>query len=116
MAEDMYKATLKALLKEVVLELATEGEIKIDSSPSEDIEGETWSIEDFRTKCVGRKAKPWIKLYIFDAFADEITFKDGKGWLIPAHGKGGKNIIFPKPAKAWMEANRHRINWGAKLP
>lgn len=113
--KDVYKEMLKTLLKEVVQELVAEGKFE-SSPPSEDVKGETWSIEDFRTKCVGRKAKPWIKLYIFDAFADEITFKDGKGWLIQAQGKGTKNIIFASSAKAWMEANRHRINWGAKLP
>ena len=115
MEKDVYKEMLKTLLKEVVQELVAEGKFE-SSPPSEDVKGETWSIDDFRTECVGRKAKPWVKLYIFDKFADEINFDGKKGWLIPAHGKGGKNIIFAKPAKAWMEENRYRIDWEAKLP
>ena len=71
-------------------------------------------LDEFRKKCCGNKSRAWVALYIFSRFNDEITGPDG--WLIRANARGQQNIIFAKPAKEWMEENRQRIDWRAKLP
>ena len=87
---------------------------RIDDLLNQDLSGITWSLDEFRKKCCGTKSKEWVALYIFSEFSDEITGTDG--WLIPSQGRGSQNIIFAKPAKEWMETNRNRIDWRAKLP
>ena len=87
---------------------------RIDDLLNQDLSGITWSLDEFRKKCCGNKSKEWVALYIFSEFSDEITGTDG--WLIPSQGRGSKNIIFAKAAKEWMEENRQRIDWRAKLP
>ena len=111
-------ATVTINVNEQVIRKIIKSEIKseIDDLKKEELEGITWSLNEFRAKCVGGKARPWVKLFIFDNFADEIVVHGNKGWLVPAQGKGTKNIIFASRAKAWMEANRYRIDWRAKLP
>lgn len=86
----------------------------IDALLDEDLSGITWSLDEFRKKCCGNKSRAWVALYIFSRFNDEITGNDG--WLIRAKSRGQQNIIFAKPAKEWMEENRQRIDWRAKLP
>lgn len=86
----------------------------IDALLDEDLSGITWSLDEFRKKCCGNKSRAWVALYIFSKFSDEITGTDG--WLIRANGRGQQNIIFAKAAKEWMEENRQRIDWRAKLP
>ena len=80
------------------------------------LDGRTWSLDQFRKECCGGKARAWVKLFIFDSFADEIVVNGDKGWLVPSQGKGTKNIIFAGKACKWMEANRSRIDWQAKMP
>ena len=87
---------------------------RIDDLLNQDLSGITWSLDEFRKKCCGNKSKEWVALYIFSKFSDEITGTDG--WLIPSQGRGSQNIIFAKAAKEWMEENRQRIDWRAKLP
>lgn len=87
---------------------------RIDDLLNQDLSGITWSLDEFRKKCCGNKSKEWVALYIFSEFSDEITGTDG--WLIPSQGRGSQNIIFAKAAKEWMEENRQRIDWRAKLP
>lgn len=87
---------------------------RIDEVLDEDLSGITWSLDEFRKKCCGNKSRAWVALYIFSRFNDEITGTDG--WLIRANARGQQNIIFAKPAKEWMEENRQRIDWRAKLP
>lgn len=87
---------------------------RIDEVLDEDLSGITWSLDEFRKKCCGNKSRAWVALYIFSRFNDEITGNDG--WLIRAKSRGQQNIIFAKPAKEWMEENRQRIDWRAKLP
>lgn len=86
----------------------------IDALLDEDLSGITWSLDEFRKKCCGNKSRAWVALYIFSRFNDEITGTDG--WLIRANARGQQNIIFAKRAKEWMEENRQRIDWRAKLP
>lgn len=86
----------------------------IDALLDEDLSGITWSLDEFRKKCCGNKSRAWVALYIFSKFSNEITGPDG--WLIRANGRGQQNIIFAKRAKEWMEENRQRIDWRAKLP
>lgn len=87
---------------------------RIDDLLNKDLSGITWSLDEFRKKCCGNKSRAWVALYIFSRFNDEITGPDG--WLIRANARGQQNIIFAKPAKEWMETNRNRIDWRAKLP
>lgn len=87
---------------------------RIDDLLNQDLSGITWSLDEFHKKCCGNKSREWVALYIFSKFSDEITGTDG--WLIPSQGRGSQNIIFAKAAKEWMEENRQRIDWRAKLP
>ena len=75
--------------------------------------GKTWGIEEFRKACCGSKAKEWVRLYIFSKFENEIDVKNIDGWLLSTSKKA---IIFAKPACEWMEKNRNRIDWQAKMP
>lgn len=87
---------------------------RIDDLLNQDLLGITWSLDEFRKKCCGNKSRAWVALYIFSRFDGEITGPDG--WLIRANARGQQNIIFAKRAKEWMEENRQRIDWRAKLP
>lgn len=87
---------------------------RIDDLLNQDLLGITWTLDEFRKKCCGNKSLAWVALYIFSRFNDEITGTDG--WLIRANARGQQNIIFAKRAKEWMEENRQRIDWRAKLP
>lgn len=79
----------------------------------ESLKGKTWSLDEFRKKCCGGKAPMWVDTCILKEFSSEITGKDG--WLIPASGKGTRNIIFAKKACEWMETNRNRIDWNFRF-
>lgn len=87
---------------------------RIDDLLNQDLSGITWSLDEFRKKCCRNKSRAWVALYIFSQFDGEITGPDG--WLIRANARGQQNIIFAKAAKEWMEENRQRIDWRAKLP
>lgn len=87
----------------------------INTALERDLSGVTWSMEEFRNECCGGKASRWVTYYIFTDFKDEIDYRNG-GWLIPAKGRGQKHIIFAKQAKEWIERNKYRIDWTAKLP
>lgn len=87
---------------------------RIDDLLNQDLLGITWSLDEFRKKCCGNKSRAWVALYIFSKFSNEITGPGG--WLIRANSRGQQNIIFAKAAKKWMEENRQRIDWRAKLP
>ena len=88
---------------------------RLDDLVNQDITGVTWSLHQFRRYCCANKSKDWVKAFIFIPFAEEIDYENG-GWLIPPRGKGHCAIVFAKPAKEWMEENRQRIDWRAKLP
>ena len=77
----------------------------------DDLTGITWSFDEFRRYCCGGKARAWVELFVISQFKDEIG-----DWYIPSSGRGTKIIIFAKPAKEWIELNRSRINWKARLP
>ena len=88
---------------------------RIDDLLNQDLSGVTWSLDQFRRYCCANKSKDWVKAFIFIPFAEEIDYENG-GWLIPPRGKGHCAIVFAKQAKEWMEINRNRIDWRAKLP
>lgn len=77
------------------------------------LDGITWSTDQFRKACCGGKDSGWVTTFILDKFLDEIDYYHG-GWLIRG-GRGKANIIFAKPACEWMEKNRNRIDWEAKI-
>ncbi|MFT8491515.1 DUF771 domain-containing protein [Liquorilactobacillus satsumensis] len=104
----LNEEVLRNVLQEPVHKLA-------DEMLSKELSGRTWGIDEFRKACCGGKDKPWVSTYVFAPFKKEIDVKNG-GWLIPAHGKGTKFVIFAKPACEWMEENRQRIDWEAKIP
>ncbi|MFT8476607.1 DUF771 domain-containing protein [Liquorilactobacillus satsumensis] len=107
---------MQALLNEEVLRMILKEPVKqiADELLEKELSGRTWSIDEFRRACCGGKSPDWVSTFVFSKFRNEIDCLKG-GWLIPAHGKGTKNIIFAKPACEWMENNRQRIDWGAKL-
>lgn len=84
---------------------------EVDKRIKDDLTGITWSFDEFRRRCCGGKARAWVELFIIGKFKDEIT-----DWYVSSSGRGTKIIIFAKPAKEWMELNRSRINWKARLP
>ena len=77
--------------------------------------GKTWTLDEFRRNCCGSKSPDWVKLFVFAEFREEIDYRHG-GWLKFSRGRGSQFIIFAKPACTWMEDNRDRIDWEAKLP
>ena len=87
----------------------------INSMVDTTLNGMTWTIDDFRKKCCANKSAEWVRRFIFLKFSDEIDYSNG-GWVInPKGGRGKKQIIFAKNASEWMEDNRRRINWNAKI-
>lgn len=84
---------------------------EVDKRIKDDLTGITWSFDEFRKNCCGGKARAWVELFVINQFKDEIT-----DWYVPSSGRGTKIIIFAKPAKEWMELNRNRIDWKARLP
>ncbi|WEV56161.1 DUF771 domain-containing protein [Ligilactobacillus acidipiscis] len=80
---------------------------------NQNVTGKTWGIEEFRKACCGNKAREWVRLYIFSKFENEISIKNSNGWLLSTPKKA---IIFAKPACDWMEKNRNRIDWEARMP
>lgn len=78
--------------------------------------GETWTLDEFRKKCCFGKDREWVKLFIFSQFKDEIVLGKTGGWLKPSKGKGSPYGIYAVEARKWMQANRNRIDWDAKLP
>lgn len=78
--------------------------------------GETWTLDEFRKKCCFGKDREWVKLFIFSQFKDEIVLGKTGGWLKPSKGKGSPYGIYAVEARKWMQANRNRIDWNAKLP
>lgn len=86
---------------------------RLEQLEEENLKGKTWSLDVFRKECCGGKSPMWVDTCILKQFSREITGKNG--WLIPAAGKGTRNIIFAKKACEWMEKNHHRINWNFKF-
>lgn len=78
--------------------------------------GKTWTLDEFRRNCCGNKSPDWVRLFIFSSFQDEIDYRKSNGWLKFSKGRGSQFIIFAKPACEWMENNRDRIEWEAKMP
>lgn len=78
--------------------------------------GKTWTLDEFRKNCCGNKSPDWVRLFIFSSFQDEIDYRKSNGWLKFSKGRGSQFIIFAKPACEWMEKNRNRIDWEAKMP
>lgn len=96
-------------IKHIVLELA-ENELRSA------ISGKTWTLDEFRKNCCFNRERAWVTLYVFSKFKDEIDYHKPGGWLRPSKGKGSAYGIFAKPACEWMEQNRDRIEWEAKMP
>ena len=78
--------------------------------------GKTWTLDEFRKNCCFNRERAWVVLYIFSQFKDEIDYRKPDGWLRPSKGHGSAYGIFAKPACEWMENNRDRIEWEAKMP
>ncbi|MCR1900902.1 DUF771 domain-containing protein [Ligilactobacillus apodemi] len=78
--------------------------------------GETWTLDEFRKNCCFNKDREWVKLFIFAQFKDEIVLSKPGGWLKPSKGKGSPYGVYAVEARKWMQANRNRIDWNAKLP
>lgn len=96
-------------------EIQTMIQHSIDSMVDESLDGQTWTVDEFRKKCCANKSAEWVRRFIFLKFNDEIDYSNG-GWIInPKGGRGKKQIIFAKPASGWMEDNRRRINWNSKI-
>lgn len=96
-------------------EIQTMIQHSIDLMVDESLDGKTWTIDEFRKNCCANKSAEWVRRFIFLKFSDEIDYCN-RGWVInPKGGRGKKQIIFAKPACKWMEENRRRINWNAKI-
>lgn len=78
--------------------------------------GKTWTLDEFRKKCCFGKDREWIKLFIFAQFKKEITIDKPGGWLKPSKGRGSAYGIYALEARKWMQTNRNRIDWDARLP
>lgn len=78
--------------------------------------GATWSLDEFRKNCCFNKDREWVKLFIFSRFKDEIVLGKPGGWLKPSKGRGSAYGIYALEARKWMQTNRNRIDWDAKLP
>lgn len=90
---------LKVAIKEVIQEMGI---------ASENIDGRTINLEEFRKKYCGGRSKEWVK--------QEILYKFEPEWVANIYpGQGGHFIIFEKQAAEWMEVNKFRIDWNAKL-
>lgn len=88
---------------------------KLESNVERDL-GETWTLDEFRKRCCFGKDREWVKLFIFSQFKKEILIGNKGGWLKPSKGRGSAYGIYAVEAKCWMQENRHRIDWDAKLP
>ena len=96
-------------------EIQTMIQHSIDSMVDTSLDGKTWTVDEFRKNCCANKSAESVRRHIFLKFSDEIDFHN-HGWVInPKGGRGKKQIIFAKPASKWMEENRRRINWNAKI-
>lgn len=84
-----------------------------DYQPAQTIEGRTISIDEFRKKYCGNRGREWVRVFIFDEFA-ETDYENG-GFVLNPRGQGARTIIFEKPAAEWMEKNRRRIDWNGSL-
>lgn len=110
--EDNTELSFISLVKKIVRD-----EIKKEKSDQfEQALGETWTLDDFRKKCCFGKDREWVKLFIFSQFKKEILIGNKGGWLKPSKGRGSAYGIYAVEAKHWMQENRHRIDWDAKLP
>ncbi|WP_162150522.1 DUF771 domain-containing protein [Ligilactobacillus apodemi] len=89
---------------------------KEKSNQFEQALGETWTLDEFRKNCCFNKDREWVKLFIFAQFKDEIELGKPGGWLKPSKGKGSPYGVYAVEARKWMQANRNRIDWNAKLP
>lgn len=88
---------------------------KLESNVERDL-GETWTLDEFRKKCCFGKDREWVKLFIFSRFKDEIVLGKPGGWLKPSKGRGSAYGIYALEARKWMQTNRNRIDWDARLP
>lgn len=110
--EDNTELSFISLVKKIVRD-----EIKKEKSDQFEQElGTTWTLDEFRKNCCFNKDREWVKLFIFAQFKDEILIGNKGGWLKPSKGRGSAYGIYAVEAKRWMQENRHRIDWDAKLP
>lgn len=101
------ESAITDLVKQEVNQIADQALLK-------KLDGITWTTNQFRKACCGGKDSGWVTTFILDKFLGEVDYYHG-GWLIRG-GRGKANIIFAKRACEWMEKNRSRIDWEAKLP
>ena len=111
-AETSAQAFLDEYIKKVVKDEVS----KLRSNQNTQALGETWSLDEFRKNCCFGKDREWVELFIFSRFKDEIVLGKPGGWLKPSKGRGSAYGIYAVEAKRWMQENRHRIDWDAKLP
>ena len=107
-AQNFLDSYIKKLVKDEVSK-------NLQSDVDQDL-GETWTLDEFRKKCCFGKDREWVKLFIFSQFKKEILIGNKGGWLKPSKGRGSAYGIYAVEAKHWMQENRHRIDWDAKLP
>ncbi|MCI5942945.1 MAG: DUF771 domain-containing protein [Ligilactobacillus animalis] len=107
-AQNFLDSYIKKLVKDEVSK-------NLQSDVDQDL-GETWTLDEFRKKCCFGKDREWIKLFIFSQFKNEILIGKPGGWLKASRGRGSAYGIYAVEAKQWMQANRNRIDWDAKLP
>lgn len=87
---------------------------KMNLVPKSDLQGITWTMDEFRKKCCGGKSPSWVRTFIFDRFP-ETNYVNG-GWCLAPHKTDGiKSItIFAYEATRWMESHKYDIDWEAK--
>lgn len=84
--------------------------------PSEDLEGRTIDINQFREMYCAGKSAEWVRTKIFDRYPETLLENNQEGgWVVNAHGKGQKTTIYQKKAAHWMEEHRGRIDLNEKL-
>lgn len=108
--------SVQAFLDEYIKKVVKDELSKSRSDQNTQALGETWTLDEFRKKCCFGKDREWVKLFIFSRFKDEIVLGKPGGWLKPSKGKGSPYGIYAVEACKWMQANRNRIDWDAKLP
>lgn len=87
---------------------------KMNLVPKSDLQGITWTMDEFRKKCCGGKSPSWVRTFIFDRFP-ETNYVNG-GWCLAPHKTDGikSTTIFAYEATRWTESHKYDIDWEAK--
>lgn len=84
---------------------------KLGFVPEQTLKGKTWSVEEFRKKCLGGKSRAWVKREIFDRYP-ETDIKNGGFVVDPFPGTGRSTIIYAYDASLWVNEHYREFNWG----